>query len=232
MEMSKNQKIIAVVVIALLLGGIYYKMKNKDVTEIPKVTESLSTATSTDKNVVLDNNGQASYTVEKVPITPTAKNIPVPDLNRPVTFASSLVFTDEVKAMVTQKILGLQAEIKKDPSKLLYWIDLGTYQKMTGDYEGAKISWKYVSEKAPTDFISRGNLGNLYGYYIKDVAMSEMYYRDAISKDPKQVYLYIQLAEVYKDVSKDLDKSRAIIDEGLKKMPGNEALISFRDTIK
>lgn len=232
--MSKNQKIILAAIIILLILGAYYRI-NKNKVEVASDSQNQATTTvsaATTTNTVSANTTKvAGYTVEQVPVTPTKKTVPMPDLNRPVTFASNLVFTDEVKAMVTAKIKGLQDQIRADKTKLLPWIDLGMYQKMAGDYEGARISWKYVSEAAPNDFLSRGNLGNLYAYYLKDNAMAETYYKDAISKDTKQIYLYIQLAEVYKDVFHDTDKSKLIIDQGLKVNPGNQALIEFKNSL-
>lgn len=231
--MSKNQKIILAGIVVLLAVGIYYRFNKSE--EISGNNDSglatTTNATTTSKVVTISPGGGEGYTIEEVPITTTKKTIPMPDLNRPVTFNNDLVFTDEVRAMVTAKIKGLQDQIKADKTKLLPWIDLGMYQKMSGDYEGAKISWKYVSEVAPNDFLSRGNLGNLYAYYLKDNAMAETYYKDAISKDVKQIYLYVQLAEVYRDVFHDIDKSKSIIEEGLKKNPGNEALLQFKGSL-
>ncbi|HRH26757.1 MAG TPA: tetratricopeptide repeat protein [Parcubacteria group bacterium] len=229
MEMTKTQKVISLIVfIVILILGVYMVMNKKT-----NKTETENTNASTTEQVIIDelSKNNPNYTIEQVPITENVKKIPVPDLNRAVVFDSKLVFTPEVKTMITSKIVGLQTQIKADPNKLLPWIDLGMYQKMAGDYEGAKISWKYVSEKAPTDFISRGNLGFLYAYHLKDNAMAEMYYKEAISKDPKQTYLYIQLAEAYRDVFGDISKAKAIIEQGLKVIPNDPALSDFKKNL-
>lgn len=229
MKMSKNQIILILVVIALLVLGYYFK-KNNSTAENKVADQSVSTTTNV---VSLNANGASGYKVEQVPINPTGatKNIPMPDLERPIVFDKNQVFSEEIKNLYTSKILGLKEQIKKNPNSLLPWLDLGMYEKAIGDYEGAKISWKYVSERAPTDFVSLGNLGNLYAYYLKDNAMAETYYKQAISKSPKQTYLYIQLAEVYRDVYKDNEKAKAIIDQGLKIMPGEVSLLDFRKNL-
>ena len=228
MEMTKTQKIISVVGIIILLAlSIYLFTNRKDATN----PSDVNMATTTEQIISELSANNPNYTIEQVPIQNSAKPIPVPDLNRAVTFDGKLVLTDEVKAMITSKIVGLQTQIKADSTKLLPWIDLGMYQKMAGDYEGARISWEYVSKKAPTDFISRGNLGFLYAYHLKNNAMAEMYYKEAISKDPKQTYLYIQLAEVYRDVFKDMGKAKAIIEQGLKVLPGDLALTDFKKNL-
>ncbi len=228
MEMTKTQKIISILVfIGILILAVYMLINKK---EEVGTTENQNASTTQQIIDELSANNP-NYTIEQVPIENTASKIPVPDLNRKVYFDPKLVFTDEVKAMITSKIVGLQTQIKSDSSKLLPWIDLGMYQKMAGDYEGAKLSWEYVSKRAPTDFISRGNLGFLYAYHLKNNAMAEMYYKEAISKDTKQTYLYIQLAEVYRDVFGDVSKAKAIIDQGLKVLPNDPALLDFKKNL-
>lgn len=228
MEMTKTQKIISLLVFILILVVGIYMLRNKE----DKVNSNENQNASTTQQIIDElSANNPNYTIEQVPIESTTPKVPVPDLNRPVTFDSKLVFTDEVKAMITSKIVGLQTQIKADSSKLLPWIDLGMYQKMAGDYEGARLSWEYVSKRAPTDFISRGNLGFLYAYHLKNNAMSEMYYKEAISKDTKQTYLYIQLAEVYRDVFGDMSKAKAIIEQGLKAIPNDQALLDFKKNL-
>jgi hypothetical protein len=103
---------------------------------------------------------------------------------------------------------------------------------MAGDYEGASISWRYVSSVSPADFISQGNLGDLYAYHIKDKNLAETYYRKAIQNGPTQVYLYTQLSDVYKNVFKDLVRANAIIDEGLKKVPSDKTLLQYKSNLQ
>jgi tetratricopeptide (TPR) repeat protein len=170
--------------------------------------------------------------VQAVPIKDTKPKITAPSLDRVISFATSSNYTQEIKDMYLSKINGLKSQIKANSNTLLPWIDLGSYYKAIGDYAGALEAWTYVSKAAPTDYISRGNIGNLYAYYLKDNGMAEMYYKDAISKGPKQTYLYIQLAEVYRDTFNNLDKAKAIIDQGLKVMPGDPALTEFKNSLK
>ncbi len=230
MEMTKTQKIISITVFVLIvILGIYMIINRGSDNAENENTNQNATTTNNIIDELSANN--PNYTIEQVPIASNVAKVPVPDLNRQVRFDNSLVFTDEVKAMIVSKVASLQSQIKADSSKLLPWIDLGMYFKMAGDYEGARISWKYVSDVAPNDFISRGNLGFLYAYHLKDNAMAEMYYKEAISKDKNQTYLYIQLAEVYRDVFKDISKARGIIDEGLKVLANDPSLTEFKNTL-
>ncbi len=232
-ELTKIQKIIISAVVVAILLAIYIAFDRKS--NIKKVdnTETTSVSTSTDSTGNINAQGTGSYTIKQISVD-TIDEIPkpIPDLNRVSVSATGAIVLPEVKSAAEQKIKMLQAKLKENPAYIEAWIDLGTYQKMAGDYDGAVISWKYASRLSPTDYISLGNLGNIYAYFLKDNGQAEVYYKQAISKDPKQVYLYIQLAEVYRDVFKDLDKARAIIDQGLSKVPNDQSLVEMKNLLK
>lgn len=232
-ELTKIQKIIISAVVVAILLAIYIAFDRKS--NIKKVdnTETTSVSTSTDSTGNINAQGTGSYTIKQISVD-TIDEIPkpIPDLNRVSVSATGAIVLPEVKSAAEQKIKMLQAKLKENPAYIEAWIDLGIYQKMAGDYDGAVISWKYASRLSPTDYISLGNLGNIYAYFLKDNGQAEVYYKQAISKDPKQVYLYIQLAEVYRDVFKDLDKARAIIDQGLSKVPNDQSLVQMKNLLK
>jgi tetratricopeptide (TPR) repeat protein len=138
----------------------------------------------------------------------------------------------EAIVLATEHIVSLQSRLKKDPSDFPAWLDLGMYQKMAGDYQGTVISWTYAGRLAPTDYISQGNLGNLYAYFLKDNAKAEMYYKKAIANNGVQAYLYVQLAEVYRDLFKDSAKALAIVNQGLVKIPNNGSLLEVKATLQ
>lgn len=228
METTKIQKIfIGGGLVLVILGGFYFLNKNNSKNNNMNNSQ---VSTTTDSGIVLDSGNDGQYTITQVPIE-ERKPIPVPDLDRKIIFGSSVSLTEEVRKIVTDKILALQAELKKDKNNLNNWISLGLYQKMAGDYAGAVMSWKYVGEVADKDFVSFGNLGDLYGYYLRDNGMAEMYYKKAISNAPTQSYLYVQLAMLYKDVFKDMDKARAIIESGLKVIPSDQSLIETKNNL-
>lgn len=228
METTKNKKILSGIFIVLVLAVAFYFMYNKNKKSITVNSDAVSTTTVGGTNTKVLGSGD--YTITQVPIE-NKKRVPAPDLNRVVVFGKTVNLTEEVKKIVTDKITTLQSDLKKDNTNLNNWLSLGLYQKMAGDYEGAVITWKYVGEVANKDFISFGNLGDLYGYYLHDNAMAEMYYKKAIANAPTQSYLYVQLAMLYKDVFNDLDKARAVIVDGLKKLPDNQSLIETRDNM-
>ena len=232
MQMTQTQKIILSIIAVVVLLGVYitFDKRSKNSPIIPNTNE---TGTTTGEAITdLTPGKHGGYTVEQVPPNTTpAKQIQVPPV-RPVTFGAGVVLDQQTKDLVTSKINSLQAMIKANPGDLKPWLDLGMYQKMAGDYAGAVISWKYVAEATSKDFIAYGNLGELYAYYIHDNAMSENYYKLAIARDSKQSYLYTQLSDVYRYVFKDMIKAGAIIDQGLRVMPGDLALTEFKNNLK
>lgn len=230
MQLTKIHKILIGILTAVILIGLYMTFTKKIEAPVEKVSDTASSTTTTipGTNLTFQNDGK--YTVTQVPVE-TKKSIPTPDLNRPVVFGSSVSLSDDVKKIVTDKIVGLQAALKKDPKSVSTWIDLGTYEKMAGDYSASVLYWKYAADIS-NDFVSLGNLGNLYAYYLKDNGQAEVYYKKALSRGPTQNYLYVQLSEVYRDVFKDITKARAILEEGLKKIPNDSALLEAQKNLQ
>lgn len=230
MELTKTHKIIISAVVVVVLLGIYIAFDRKSNREIGNnIEDEVSVATSTDSTGTINTQGTGGYTIEQVSVEETkGKPEPIPDLNRVSVSATGAIVPPEAKLAAAEKIKTLQAKLKENPAYVEAWIDLGIYQKMAGDYDGAVISWKYASKLSPTDYVSVGNLGNLYAYFLKDNAQAEIYYKQAISRDPTQSYLYAQLFEVYRDVFKDLDKARAILKQGLSKIPNDPNLLDLQ----
>jgi len=233
MEMTKTNKIIISAVAVIILLAVYIsfdkRSKNESVDE-PIITEE--TATITDSTNGIKTTGTGSYTIEQVGFDEPKPLPPAPDLNRTIVVYPGTIVSPEAKDLSATKILDIQNKLKTDPKNFELWINLGIYQKMAGDYEGAVLSWRYTRALFPNDYISVANLGNIYAYYLKDNGMAETYYKEAISKGPTQAYLYTQLAEIYRDIFKDLDKARAIVDQGLAKVPNDANLLQLQQLLK
>lgn len=231
MDFTKKQKLITSALTIIILLGVYIAFDSRPVNTEVKNTEMISTSTSIDSSGKIKIEGTGSYTIREVPVdVDVVEDVPkpIPDLNRVSVASSGATVLPEVKLAAAEKIKTLQAKLKENPAYVEAWIDLGIYQKMAGDYDGAVISWKYASKLSPTDYVSLGNLGNLYAYFLKDNAQAEVYYKQAISKGSTQVYLYTQLAEVYRDIFKDLDKALAIVTQGLSKIPNDPNLLDLQ----
>lgn len=237
MQLTKKHKIIISVIILAILLGLYIALDRKSQDGLDKYKGFDSgVATTSDTNT---NQNEMGYTVEQVQVEgDTVAPKPIPDLTRPLCpidkTTNQMVcnsISPEVQKVVEKKVFDLKEKLTKEPTFIGGWIDLGIYQKMALDYTGTVESWKYASRLSKNDYISLGNLGNLYAYYLKDNAMGESYYKQAIANGPTQTYLYIQLAEVYRDIFKDNAKALALIDSGLVKIPNDPSLLEFKKTL-
>ena len=229
MQFTKTHKIIALVCfVAIIVGGYFFIRKNNK----PVVDNTgASTATSTNGSIHV-GTANSGYTIEQVPIG-EGQGVPkpIPDLNRSSKGYGSIIVTDQAIAQALPKITELQTMLKKNPANFDAWIDLGIYQKMAGDYVGTSLSWQYASKLAPKDFISLGDLGNLYGYFLHDKTKAESYYLAAIKNGPQIDYLYIQLSEVYRDIFLDKNKALDIVNKGLSALPNDLALTQMKASL-
>ena len=192
----------------LVLGGGFYYFYLRSA----RNQEDLSSP-STERSGV---TGTGDFEVKAVP---TASQFPPPpDLNRPILITLSL--PDETKKLATDKINDLSAKLKKDPALFNHWLELGRFRKMIGDNEGARQAWEYAGLISPSNYVSFNNLGELYGYYLKDLAKAEVNYKKAVSNGPDQIYLYRNFADFYRFVLKDTAKAKTILEKGIKANPG------------
>jgi len=231
MKLTNTHKIVFWILVIVLVIGlcifIYGKLK-KDANSLNTTTPN-SIATSTG---IVNGIQGSGYKIEQVPITEGRGPQPVPDLSRPIIVSSGAITSPEGTALASQKIPLLQSALKKNTLDLPSWLDLAMYQKMAGDYVGASLSWGYAGKLAPTSPVSFSNLGNLYAYFLKDTTRAETYYKEAITKDPKQIYLYIQLGEMYRDVEHNVVKAKAVADQGLAQIPNDPNLLQFKATLQ
>ncbi len=223
----KNNILIGILVIGIIiLVWVAVARRSGQVATVPQAQNSSTTVTS------LESTTTPNYTVTQVPAQGTTIPQPVPDLTHGVTFSASAPLTPDVQTLLNQKVSTLEATLKKDPTNVAGWIQLGIYQKMAGDFTGTVTSWKYAVRLAPTDHVPLGDLADLYGYYLHDNTLAEQYYIQAITQGPTQAYLYVQYATFCHDVLKDTTKAQMVITQGLVKIPNDSALLQFQANLK
>lgn len=166
-------------------------------------------------------------TVTEVPVGPAQSAPAIPSLDRPVTFSGSSL-PPEAQTAVKAQIAEVVATLKKDPTKLDYWLQLGIDRKMAGDYEGAAEAWAYVHAVAPNDEISVADLADLYANFVKDYPKAETYYKKAIANDPRNIDNYRNLYTLYTYSYKTgTTAAHDILEQGLKANPGNQDLTNL-----
>jgi hypothetical protein len=236
MQITKKQKIVGGVLAVVVLLSLYiiFDMRHKTDWSINnnQATTTSMTATST-AGLAVTTQGTGNYTIEQVPIT-EGQGVPqpIPDLKSPVVFGNDPSLTPEIKAQISQKISDLQATLSKNPKDFDSWIELGLRQKSAMDYGATVASWEYAGKLSPTNFISFGDLGDLYAYFLHDTTQSEKYYAQAIKNGPTQAYLYIQLAQIQQDIELNTSKALSTIEKGLIQIPNDPSLLQYKSTLK
>src|SRR3989344_422819 len=81
--------------------------------------------------------------------------------------------SESSKNQAIGKIQDLVKLIEKKYDYIEAWYDLGAYRKLIGDYDGAIEAYNFVIKIRPKDEIAYVNLGDLYGFYLKDYENSE-----------------------------------------------------------
>lgn len=197
-------------VAALVLAGTAYFIA-RDFSDFSPASPAVDTGTTTP-----DGTG-----TEESPESPNVAP-DHPSLDRPITFPDGT--SAESRLLLGNKLKELVATLKERPSNYDNWIDLGIYRKEIEDYEGARQAWEYATKLNPANSIAYSNLGNLYGYYLKDPARAETNLRSAVKQSPKEPYYYVQTYSFYLEVVKDSIKARAVLEEGLRAIPGDPQL--------
>lgn len=193
---------------ALLMGGAYLYAQNK---------QASTTNTGTSTTTISGVSGTGSYVVEPIDIVP-------PSLDRPIKIIAPLA--DDTKAVLLT-ILTEQTELlRKEPTRVDLWLQLGINRKIAGDYDGAIEAWEYVAQAAPkgVSATAHGNLGDLYMYFIKDYAKADTRFNQAIVLNPNVIDYYRALFYLYRDIYKDTTKTEAIRALGIKNNPGSTDL--------
>lgn len=155
----------------------------------------------------------------------------IPNLDRPVIPPQD--FPEEAKKIMEEKIKNLSEELKKSPEYFEGWLQMAIYRKTINDYEGAGEIWEYLTLINPKNITAFNNLGNLYGYYLKDYKKAEENFLQAIKNGPDQIYIYRNVYDFYREVIKDDVKARAILEQGIKANPAaSQDLKNLLDNLK
>lgn len=231
---KKIQKILGylfVIAIAILVGLYIYNdiASNNEAVDAPKETANQ------EKEIVIDvaedgtiESADKDYKVELVPAqNPVGMNMP--DLDRKIVFAGNT--SDEVKGIITKNVEKLAKELKENSDLFQNWIDLGMQLKIAGDYKGARDAWEYAGAIRPQNSLSFRNLGDLYGYYLKDNKKSEENFLKAIKNGPKEIEYYFKTADFYREVMKDPIRARAIVEQGIESNPDSKELKSLLSSL-
>ena len=238
----KKKNIISSVLVALLLTAlwfyIYRDLSDDQVEEIGEINNATTTPLIDGVSVDFEGDGEAIVEIiGKEDLQDSQENQkkpaiikPIPDLDRKIVFTDD--FLENERQIMTDKIEKASKELKDDPTFFSNWLYLGLDRKAINDYEGARLAWEYAKLINPNNFVVRGNLGDLYAYYLKDNEKAEENYLKALELGSGQIYLYYKTAEFYQLFLKDDQKAVGIVQIGLQLNPNSQELQSLLTSIK
>jgi len=196
--------VVALIILALALWGVFVYFNPEEEKTTPNESANLGEGVVAE---MIDSQVSTS-TLAKLNMGTLDRQIVAPDN------AADQMF-EKNEAIIKDLVSGLRTK----PEVFSDWNDLGTYRKIIGDYVGAKEAWENAAILRPKSALPLGNLGNLYGYYVKDSAKAEEYYLAAIKIEPTPGFWYYQTYFFYKEAMNDSIKAKNIVTEGVKANP-------------
>jgi tetratricopeptide (TPR) repeat protein len=134
---------------------------------------------------------------------------------------------------IRKSVDELVALLRNNKDDANAWMQLALYRKASNDLEGAKEIWEYVAYIRPSNFVPLNNLGDLYGYYLKDSVKAEKYFLKALEIGKTEVAIYQNVALFYRDVMKDNAKAKSVLQKGIDlKLDTSNTLNTLLETLK
>src|SRR3989338_3483901 len=220
--MQNKNTIISVVLFCLLAGGLGYYIFRDFSSQKEEITDDATEVLENKDEIGGEGASIEIVSVDEGSIVFAKPSIPVPNLERPIQIAEST--PPRVKEQTLTEINRIIGLLKQDSSLFNEWSDLGLMMKSIDDHVWARDAWEYAAALRPNDSLAFTNLGNLYGYYLKEPEKAEKNYLKSIEIDSKLPYLYVRTAFFYLEALNDKEKARNIIEKGLKNIPGDDEL--------
>lgn len=221
--MKRNLFLILLLAAVIGISGWYFKLKQPDSSTVNfELPENLPVASEATKDQVSEE-AKENFAQKEI-----LKSMAAEIISRPIMVSAPLAEADRKRA--EGKLKEIVDLIQADYDNIYAWYDLGAYRRVIGDFEGAAEAWTFGTLIRPKDYIGFHNLGDLYGFYIKDYPKSEENYFKSIQNNPQNVQAYVDLATIYQSVYKEkANQAESILLRGLEANPANAGLRSILD---
>ncbi len=237
MTQKTTISLISGILVGLLGARLYYSKKLPEKLSLTATTAPAMTATPAIKKKKMvtvggitfetDADNPGGISLEQMPITELPKTVPL--LSSVVNFSTTANVSAEAQKIIRAQITDLVKKLTVSPGVLNDWLSLGLYRKMAGEYGLSKEAWGYAKKLQPTDKQAYNNLGDLYQYYLKDMANAEINWKKTIALDVKFIAGYRNLYNLYSQ-NKQSDQARAVLESGLAKNPQSIDLLVLLGT--
>lgn len=215
--MKKSFIILLILLVGVLVGWYavnnWYQNKKVNQSAVEN-QEATSSASSVDQN----------NSISVVKETEDKTKILAYQIIDKLTVFGVQVSADE-KRLYSEKIEEAINIIKSNYDYLNPWLDLGSYRKLAGDYDGAIEAWNFAGIIRPQNSISFHNLGDLYGFYLKNYPKAEENFLKSISNNPENIDAYIQLVTLYEYQYKEkINEIEPLLLKGIEANPSSSNL--------
>ncbi|MDP3741436.1 MAG: hypothetical protein Q8R08_03895 [bacterium] len=128
-------------------------------------------------------------------------------------------FDAEINKLYEQK-----EKVLENPQNAQLWFDFAYTKQFLNDHEGAILSWEKSLELQPLNFLTAGNLGNTYQYFLKNYDKAEFYYLEALKIRPNYTIAFQGLLDIYRyNVPEKQGQIEPLMQLAIKNDPANEA---------
>lgn len=216
--------IVAILLVVAAAAFYFFDFRDrqgiKDATSLPRgesVLPPLKETAFSDQN---KERNQAPYEKPAVSVLPPYGGEPIRQLNSDTKFIASVgaAFLEKYEKNLEE----IASRLDKNPKNYDDWLAIAYIKKLFNNYIGARDAWEYAKIVNPENPIAFFNLGELYGYELKEPTKAEGNYKSALQLDPYHLDYYIGLANFYKDVLQDPQKAEVIFISALEKIPNTE----------
>lgn len=142
-----------------------------------------------------DNVGSSIAATSGTAQSDALKTLALSIISKPIVFKTNL--SESGKNFAREKIEAAIKMIKDNYDYDLPWLDLGAYRKLIGDYDGAIDAWNFLLKIRPHSYVASNNLGDLYGFILKNYPKAEENFLKSLEENPNNINGYVQLATIY-----------------------------------
>ncbi len=234
--MKNKTKLIFAVSVLGLIAIVFFLNNGVKILSSKKTPNDINDFASTTEKISggVSYTGSGDFKIEQVPIEQPEISFKMPNLNRPVVYPENM--SPEARGIIYSKINENVSKLKTDPNISSEWLALGINRKILGDYEGARDAWEYALALNPKDPVTLSNLGDLYGYHLKDVVKAEKNFIKSMEVGRLLPNYYLRASDFYRDVVGDLEKAKKVLEDGLRVIADEEnmkqALEQINELIK
>lgn len=197
----------------VLAGSFLYEDQKADQVSTTDTDSVTDLPTEKDSEEVIENQA------------PPKKTLPIYS-GQPIAFLGNDPIIDQVSQEVVNKRRQMLAELavslSNDPNDFDGWMTVAYIKKIFNNYEGARDAWEYAKQVVSNSPLPYLNLGDLYGYYLRDLEKAEGNLLAAIQFDFSGVAGALQrTAFFYKDFGM-IEKALQRFEELLRINPDEE----------